>query len=259
MELDEMQKARKEFLAKVNERPRILTGAEVQACLEGAGVLWLYRNGGKPHPEYPHAILHSGKHSDGFVNAGEALKANDGFRKSVAMSLLHLLPPERDEVFTHVVGADTSSTALAGDIAELSGAKHIRMVKGEKEQIWHPENEDLGRHHLILHVEELITTKASAEEVRKGIRQRWTMMPIYFARCLLTMIDRSDPANRAEKVEDSKIIHLLRLDIRNFDADCPYCKAGSEAIKPKEGGNWEADGTNVQHSMLNIWASWSVD
>jgi hypothetical protein len=75
---------------------------------------------------------------------------------------------------TELFGADTSSTALAGDVALLIGAKHIRMVKIEdaegKRQIWDSTNESLLDGEIILHIEELITTAFSAIQVREGIK-----------------------------------------------------------------------------------------
>ncbi len=233
---------KKEFLMAVNENPRALTGEEVQLCLEGADAFWLYN--GKPDSHVSHALLTSGKHSDGYVNVGGALKEFIGFQRAIAMSLLYLLPGSWDDCFTHIVGADTSSTALAGDIAEIAGASHICMIKMEdrqgKRQAYHPDNGDLKEGDLILHIEELITTSSSALEVRKGIRSR-SSVPVRFVPFLPVVVDRSNPDDRVLKVEDSQVISLVQLNIRNFDpgpAACPYCAAGSKAVRPKEGENW---------------------
>jgi len=53
------------------------------------------------------------------------------------------------------------------------------------------------------------------------------------------VVERSNPDDRIIVVEDSKILPLLRLCIRNYEPnDCPYCAIGSMAIKPKQGDNW---------------------
>lgn len=147
-------------------------------------------------------------------------------------------------VITLVIGADTSSTVLAGNVAGLLNVSHAKMIKrreGEKRwQEWHPDNRRLVDGDVVLHVEELITTSLSALEVREGIKKRFPDVSYSFAPILLTGIDRSDPDNRVEMVEKSRVISLLELDIRSFDSkDCPYCKASSEALEPKVDENWQ--------------------
>lgn len=232
----------REFLMAISFSPKVLNGEEVRMCLEGADAFWVYD--GKPSAHRSHALLTSGKHSNGYVNVGAALKEFVGFRRAIAHTLITELLKVWDGRFTHVVGADTSSTDLAGDIAKIAKANHIRMVKYEdgegRKQVWRPDNKPLRGDDLILHVEELITTSFSAFHVREGIR-RHNPEPIHFVPFLPTVVDRSDPGNRVTKVEDSKILPLLQLNIRNFDPgpeNCPYCTVGSQTIKPKEGNNW---------------------
>jgi len=144
-----------------------------------------------------------------------------------------------------VVGADTSSTDLAGDIARIVRARHIRMKKTEdekgKRQVWDDNNEPLRPRELILHIEELITTSSSALQVREGIRLANPGVAVNFVSFLPVVVERSDPDNRITMIEGSEVLPLLQLSIRNYDSDpehCPYCRVGSEALKPKEGNNW---------------------
>jgi len=213
---------------------------EVRQRLDAAGVFWMYE--GDPRRDAPHALLTSNKHSNGYVDVGKVLKEQPETRKTFARFILDLVGTN----FDWVVGADTSSTALAKDIAKLAGAGHIRMVKtedknGNKRQVWSPENASLHSYDLILHIEELITTSFSAFQVREGIRRTYPIGPGSFFPYLPVVVERSDPDNRVVRVEDSIVLPLLQLNIRNFEPNprtCPYCAVGSEAIKPKESDNW---------------------
>jgi len=225
-----------EFLASIECSPESLTRDGIRDCLDGAGVLWTY-------PQIPHALLTSGKHSNGFVNVGSLLKSHPGICRAFAMSLVALLDAGKIKEITHVVGADTSSTQLAKDVANLLDARHIKMIKMKEEerkwQAFYPDNGDLGEESVILHVEELITTSSSAIQVRKGIREKFSDFSINFVPLLLTVVDRSDPDEPVEVVEESRVISLLRIPIKNYEPDdCPYCRAGSKAISPKKGNNW---------------------
>lgn len=237
------ERGSKSFLELINRHPRVLSGREVQMCLEGANALWLYRDGGCPLREFPHALLASGKHSGGYVNVGSAMREHSGLRQAFAQTLVSALDGVYSGVVDFVVGADTSSTDLAREVAVLVGADHIRMVKIDdaagKRQACHPDNPVLTEGSIILQVEELITTSFSALQVREGIRQKHPGLKIKFVPFLLTVVERSDPDNRILTVGESLITPSLRLNIGNYEpVDCPYCRVGSQAIKPKEGDNW---------------------
>jgi hypothetical protein len=227
---------------------RIVSPEEVTHILKLADAFWMYD--GEPCAEKPHALLASGNHSNGFVMVGPTIKKYTGIRALFAHSLAFLTMRECCQERPYwTVGADTSSTALAGDVAKIFDAYHVRMKKveltgGKAEQVW---SEDNNRTAGVLHsrglqVEELITTAKSALDVRKGMEavnpslRKWE----YFS-VLPTIVNRSDPRKPVEFIDGSLVASLLRLKISNFDPGaetCPYCAAGSVALKPKEGGNW---------------------
>ncbi len=216
----------------------------VRRCLEKGGAIWMYK--GPPRKEAPHALLTSGQHSNGYVDVGSYLKGHPTEREEMASLMLEQIPGDWRDGLDAVVGADTSSTDLAKDIANLAGIRHIVMLKTENEQgkaqTWSPENQLLKDGELVLQVEELVTTAVSALMVRQGIRKVNPGVAFKFAPLLPVIVDRSDPLRGVEAVEDSRILSLLRLRISNFDpgpSSCPFCQAGSEAIKPKEGTNWQ--------------------
>jgi hypothetical protein len=215
----------------------------VQYYLEKANAFWLYP--GEPRKDVPHALLTSGQHSDGYVNVGQVLKEQPEVRMIFAGGIIAALSKTWDKMFDWVVGADTSSTDLARDIATIMGVRHIRMIKIDdkqgKKQIWDTNNESLWDRDIILHIEELITTSSSALQVREGIRLANPRLKLYFAPFLPVLVERSDPGNRVVWVEESRVLPLLQLSIRNYNpgpVTCPYCAVGSQALKPKEGNNW---------------------
>lgn len=209
----------------------------VRAQLESTGYLWTYE--GPPDVSRPHASL-SGLHSDGYVNVGQFLKENPTMRENIATWMLLALREHWLGDFTAVVGAATSSTLLVEDVARLYGARHIKMIKtDDKKQIWDPTNQPLNDNDVILQVEDLLTTGGSGGAVRTGIIFPNQKRAFCFAPFLPVVVDRSNPGKRIRAIGPSAILPLLQLDIRNYDPnDCPYCKAGSVAIKPKEGNNW---------------------
>ena len=124
----------------------------VRSDLEFGNAIWVNEN----HPESCpyHPLLTSGRHSNGFVDVGKFLKDHPDERVKFASFILTSLEEKWGGRFTHVVGADTSSTELAMDVAKIANVQHIRMIKAEdKRQIWHLDNESLKDHHTILHLE----------------------------------------------------------------------------------------------------------
>lgn len=224
---------------------RILEPKEVEHILKLAQAFWVYD--GDLHKSKPHALLTSGKHSNGFVNVGGVIKDHLEICELFAHSLALLGVRFGDKKPGWVVGADTSSTTLAGCVANFFEVRHIKMVKTEKEpgkniQVWSPDNLDpmslTG--HYGLQVEELITTAKSAIDVREGIRKTPLGHALYFKNILPTIVNRSDPRNPVDMINGSKVLSLLRLSINNFElSECPYCKAGSVALAPKKDDNWK--------------------
>lgn len=227
---------------KFNWVTDILRPDEVAYVLRKMGAFWMYE--GEPREEKPHAKLTSGKHSNGFVNLGELLKKFPQIRWGLARNLAWMaqvcIRPNLEGAW--VTGADTSSTALAQDVAEVLGGRQMVMIKttmanGEKIQgVDLASASDYDGMSPILHIEELITTASSALQVREGVR--CVFPEAQFLMTVPVIVDRSDPEHPLEKIESSVVVPLLRIGIRNYEPEaCPYCQAGSEAIPPKEEDN----------------------
>lgn len=212
---------------------------KVHKYLDVTKNLWLYS--GEPKANVPHVILTSGKHSNGYVNVGGMLKEFPEIRKTLANDIVRTLRQMWNGKVDRVVGAATSSTDLAKDVAEIGKIKHIKMIKIEDEfgkmQIWDGMNLPLQNGEVILQVEDLITTAGSALQVRQGIRDANPGVEIIFAPLLPVVVDRSDL--KVLKVEESVIMPLLWLSIQNYDPKtCPYCAVGSPIVSDVK-KNWD--------------------
>lgn len=180
-----------------------------------------------------HALLTSGKHSDGFV---------DTLRVLIHTPICHLLgylladavcqAHEESEV-RWVIGSDHAGAAISHSVALEFGAMYDFCEKGpDKTQQW--KRFKIGPEEVVLQVEELITTAGTLEAVRRGITEFHPDYPIKFAPVVATVVNRS---GLTEVFDGIPIVSLLKLDINTWTPEeCPLCQAGSEAIRPKE--NW---------------------
>ena len=197
----------------------------------------------------PHVELTTGLHSNGYINCAQVFQFPN-LRRIMAYEMARVWRISRFcadiSASDWVVGSDTSATALAGDLAEIMGCRHGVLKKGpepEKNQIWLGEMVDhqvverfIQSEERVLHIEELMTTAFTAEQVRKGIgeahkeRSRFWFFPV-----ILVLMYRSN----MQSVGGSRILKVNQFDIKNWDPKeyCPYCDHDSLLVKkPKQ--NW---------------------
>ena len=197
--------------------------------------LWIHDG----NPKRPHALLTSGKHSDGFFNSRLVIP-DEALLCEAASDLLELFAQEGGDVFKvqGVVGPQTGATKLAELISKqlpnadcffASPAKSETesgksMVFSDGELALLPGKE-------ILLCEDVLTTGGSVD---------LTTAAIFFA-CgftlpfVLVLVNRSG----LKEVNDRKVVALIDRAMPMWMADeCPLCKQGSEAIRPKGAENW---------------------
>lgn len=183
------------------------------------------------NPRRPHALLTSGKHSSGFVNCTPPLSYGNVLDIMAAEMVKEIT--ERCSGPIHwVVGSSYAAITLSQRVAAMLGnARHGFTEKGEgKEQIWSRFVIDPGER--VLRVEELMTTALTARMVTEGIRAG-NPTPVDFVPFVVTLVHRSSETN----VDGADIIYPFHFDIETWEAgDCPLCRQGSEAIRPK--ANW---------------------
>lgn len=218
---------------------------EFRHLLEIGEFLWEFP--GEPSAERPHALLTSGKHSNLFINVGDPLKRHVGFRALCAhalwLSIREFLP---SEVRYCVIGTATSATDLAATLAWFMNTSGFpaRSVPLEKYDLgdgtsgqWWIEGEHLEDDEAVVRVEELITTADSARKANEAILQAYPYAE-FFPR-MPVLVDRaSEPITSVDGL--TTVVTAYRFEgAGTWAADeCPYCRAGSEAIRPREGDNW---------------------
>lgn len=196
--------------------------------------IWVYR--GEPDADFPHALLAAGDHSNGFFDCARVLR----YSNLCQLLARHMVQEFRkqydwnswDAMRKWIVGTATSSTDISKDAANFLGAQHVPLDKRDKLQVW-PERQIVGPEEEVICFEELMTTSTGVRALRQGIQERH-QHPIRFGP-VVVLVHRTD----ITEIDGSPVLPIFHYDIQNWKPDdCPYCMAGSEAIKPKEGNNW---------------------
>ncbi|MCK4714053.1 MAG: hypothetical protein KAT35_00640, partial [Candidatus Aenigmarchaeota archaeon] len=221
-----------------------LSKEEVLHIFKTLGGFWAYDHdaGKSGRPGY-HALLKSGRHSDGFINSKVVL-CHDNIRKIFARQItlkigeLGLQKPE------FIAGIPEGATALGEDVAGMLGSDVARMekvVEGDNKVIKMRTRLDPGQK-LIL-VEDFCTKGTGFKEAVRDIasitKDASLIMPYE-----LVILNRG---GLKEIVVDGMgtytITPLVEHRISDWDPvdeGCPLCKLGSKAIKPKDPlDNWE--------------------
>lgn len=219
----------------------VLTIEEIEHIFKACNAFW--NHPGEKDIKAPHARLTTGKHSDIYVNCPLVL-CYSNLCQIMAMQIYWKIR-EINKTFRPdwVTGSDSSALGLAKDVANIFGAKFHPMQKvklpGEKErQVW--EKMVIRPDEVVLHIEELTTTRTTAMRVRKGIRDAHDY-PINFAPFLPILVFRPDGEDIPSGIDGSKILPILFYKTFVVDPkkeECSLCAQGSDAIKPK-GPEWE--------------------
>lgn len=200
------------------------------------GAYWFFDYRGDP--ARPHALLTSGKHSDGFVDCLKLLKYPKATTVIVEQLVRQLrISPEISGAHTFdlvdwVFGSPLAGISLAYETGRRLNARvgfTEKLANGGKSQ----KRFDILPHQRVLLVEELITTLQTASEQREAIRTIEDR-PANFIPALGVFFNRS-----GERTFDSwPIISVIEQKITNWTpGECPLCHNGSEAIRPKQ--NWD--------------------
>lgn len=241
---------RRELRARVNCGSD-LSPEELTHILRLCDCFWQHAGEGTA----PHAELTSGKHSDGFVNVLVALKY------TVVMELFALTLARRLEEswaeldsrpsYGWCIGSDHAAAVLAqrvawfldipcADFAEKR-PDEVDPKTGKKIKVQAWERHPVYAGHVVLRVEELITTAATTRAVNKAIvkgnREKFNVgEPPQFAPMMGTIVNRSEGI---DEIDGTKIVPAVRYNMHEWEPQtCPLCIAGSRAVKPKVGDNW---------------------
>lgn len=205
---------------------------------ESVGALWIHDG----NPLRPHALLASGKHSDGFFNS--ELVMEDPFSLDKACEDLTSLLKDGgvfSGLFTinRVVGPAMGAITFAHDMARHTSKMQINPClrsyvekEGEgreKKMVFRRTSVHPGEHVLL--VEDVLTTGESVELAADAvIRAGGYVFPI-----VVVLVNRSG----LKEVNGKRIVALIDQTMHNWDpSECPLCSVSSEAIHPKNLDNW---------------------
>jgi len=215
-----------------------MVGGWMQAYIK-KGALWMHDGNSKR----PHALLASGKHSNGFFNselvmedAAMVADACAGLTQKLVSSGLELADVNR--VVGPAMGAITLAHEMASQISrKFSGpnpclrsyTEKVQDEKGKKRMVF--KRSKIRNGESILLVEDVLTTGGSVELVKGAVEAAGgVVLPT-----MVVLVNRSG----VPTVSGLKILALIDRHMPIWEPDeCPLCKAGSEEILPKGVENW---------------------
>lgn len=232
----------------------LMTTEEMVAIFNHFDAFWQYE--GKPSPDKPHALLKSGKHSDGFVACKNVLDypqmctlfAYEIFKMLKLYNNTYGLPK-----IDVVVGSAYSSLNLAYELSMIIATDlqpGTRFIQVEKDKLDKPTiiRGGIDSSKTVLVINELMTTAGgSTWETKEAVLKcNGDNPPPKIFDFSYVLVHRSKDY---QLPDGSKVIPVFHFDMTDWDVpngeECPLCKAGSEAIKPKVGNNW-----NIIHGRV---------
>ncbi len=193
--------------------------------------LWIHDG----DPQKPHALLTGGKHSNGFFNSGLIMESPPLLHDAV-LDLSDLLWKAgcHPYMVERVVGPAVGAIPLAYEMARSYYGHDLyekrRFAYTEKDgDKFKLKRTTLRLGEKVLLVEDVITTGDSVELSAQAIEEAGGEVLPYVG----ALVNRSE----FTCINGREIITLVRKPLSNWEpADCPHCKTGSEALRPK--ANW---------------------
>lgn len=193
--------------------------------------IWLHKEKNQPH-----ALLTSGKHSDGYINCNQVLRFVN-LNRILAKRLVRRLTQEgiTGDKIDWVVSSAYAAIPFGQEIAKQLNTCFGFTEKDGKGQLW--KRFEIPENAVVLQVEELITTMQTTWEVRNAILESNPHSQIGFLEkdgktAVATLVHRSN--NLSVEYPNYKVISLMELEIHAWDSkDCPLCQQGSSVLAPK--------------------------
>jgi orotate phosphoribosyltransferase len=199
---------------------------------ESCKAFWLHDG----NPKRPHALLTSGKHSNGFFNS-ELVMESPTILDSACRDLVKLLHDQG--LVTHnvnrVVGPAMGAITLAHDLARhiTLETRHpcLRAYTEKDNGVMVFKKTVIQSDESIILCEDVITTGGSVDLTADAVAKAGGNVLPFIA----TLVNRSGLTTVGEK----RIIALIECPMPMWTLnECPLCKEGSEVIRPKEKENW---------------------
>ena len=197
--------------------------------------IWIYDG----NPQGPHALLTSGRHSDGYIDISQILKFTN-LRDILAQRMIEevLLPVTGSKIEIDYVVSSSMAAIAAGDgVATYLGGLVFVYTEKINNGIQKLKRFEIPDGAKILQVEELVTTLKTTREVTRAVMEKNKNVKFIQDEngkiIVLTLVHR--PEKLPIEYPDYRILPLVELEIHNWTPEeCPLCKAGSRALKPKE-------------------------
>ncbi|MFC1609033.1 hypothetical protein ACFL2R_02020 [Patescibacteria group bacterium] len=210
---------------------RPLSVHEIEMIFKACDAFWMHPT--QKNPMAPHVILTTEKHSNIYVNCPQVLQRTN-LCQIMAWQMVLLLRRYYTGPVDWVVGSDSSALGLSKDIANILNARWHPLQKGpNKSQVW--EKAIIQEGEFVLHIEELMTSGLTTQEVRKGI-QKGNPYEVNFVPIIPLLVYRPDQG-APKTIDGSNLIHILSYDTYVVDPskeECELCKNGSQPLKAKE-------------------------
>lgn len=207
-------------------------------CYQEKGALWIHDGNVKR----PHALLTSGKHSSGFFNS-ELVMEDSCLLDQACASLVSLLM-DKGALIGHInrvvgpaMGAITLTDGICRHLGYSRPPRYVCLrayVEKEetpavKKMVFKRTTIKAGEN--ILLCEDVITTAGSVNLAAQAVMDAGGKVWPY----VLVLVNRSGLV----EADGRKIIALIDRPMPMWSPDeCPLCKQGSEAIKPKGKEEW---------------------
>ncbi|MBT6690804.1 hypothetical protein HOB10_00520 [Candidatus Parcubacteria bacterium] len=197
------------------------------------GALWIHDE----NPERPHALLTSGKHSNGYFNGSKVIKNP----RVLAEACHDLLQISHAAQFTprSVFGSAMGAVTIAHELARQMG-----IELGFTEPVETREQLDITRKHMVLKrfsvvqnekvivAEDVMTTGGTTRKTIETLTKTGADVLGF----ILVLVNRSGQ----ESLDGRRIIALIDHPMPFWEAEeCPLCAQGSEAIRPKGRESWQ--------------------
>ena len=207
---------------------------EVATIFFTCNAYWIYRG----LPNEPHALLSAGGHSDGYFNVNEVTKYPN-FRKALADMIATRLDVVGIKDIDIVISSTYAATSIGQAVADNLDAMFVFTEKDGKNQLWTGRFEIPSGGARALQVEELITRLVTTEKVKASvldINPDIEFVEIDGKTVVAAIIHR--PSQLPIEYDSHIVIPLWEGEVQNWTPkECPLCKKGSKALKPKP--NWQ--------------------
>lgn len=192
--------------------------------LENLGALWVHDK----NPQRPHALLTSGKHSNGFFNMTKLMQWPQTL--SLTCRDLGRLAHETILDCDWIVGSAMGAITMAHEIAQIYNKKFAftEPVIGGPTKHMALHRFEIPTGSRVLMVEDVMTTGGTTRLSIQALEKKG----LEIAPEILVLVNRSGLAHLDEKWP---IISLIDEYMPIWQAeDCPLCQEGSIALRPKQ-------------------------